>query len=357
MRRLGSSPEVYVAYGKDGDIFHLMSDRDIDRRGPIEKKGPLLPSGARYDWQARKPEVLKRLATRAPTKLQPIGFIEAFGLENSNWAKAAIAEAELDYLIKTQEQDIAPLYLELKANGIDAISSALGEEAEAAEGDENALCSALSALDDGYRIEQWCRETDYAFMHQQPAYRARWFTKDGKRGLQPHASTPWPVGMLQTVLKRAIADGTAPTVAEIEALPESIAEAEGRREMYGPQWRLSLLSPREANLHLYDWQFNKVKQDQRWLDSLDPERLALLVDEQTEAYKQETDSTYDGSFPCPWPGCVDGIITVRYYDTLTDEECPACLGNGTVLMALGFSDDIWESPVFYGDEEGFTLED
>lgn len=342
-------------------IFYTEQHQDAKKR--VKDTPDILPNGLVYDWNERRTEVIERIGTNAKQWTQPLGYVEAFDASKSKVEKALLSAelraAEIAYLESTQDQELAPQWLELRENGIEAVplnyKSAeedidFGEQVTEEQQREMLVDYTLAGIKDGHRIEQWMRETDRTYMHNGIVKRLKWIERDGKRGLVPD----WNMSdeekeRVKNKIRAIIAEGMAPTPEQIQRIAERKAESAWRRETYGKYWRWSYLTPSEWDALL------DAKQDHEWLDSLDPDRLAIAAAEQEEYYESIRPKIGD---PCP-DGCRDGQApTGEFYNTIVNDEwvkmpeyddCPTCNGRGTVMAALGFSIDIWEGVEFMED--------
>jgi hypothetical protein len=148
------------------------------------------------------------------------------------------------------------------------------------------------------------------------------------------------------MLLRSIAQETAPSVEAIKALAALRTEMAARREFYGKNWRLSLLTPEEWK------EYTLTRNTNKFLDTLDPERLEIAAEYEREAYEAIRPKIGDA---CPNEMCVDGKVLMRAWTKngvkcADYDDCRLCNGRGTIMAALGFSIDIWEGVEYQPDE-------
>lgn len=192
----------------------------------------LTPAEAR--WYAGKPA--GEYAPRAESLLVPKGKYVA---------PATYDAVSLDYLIRTQNDDLATTYEEMVAEHMEAIS--LQREAD----DELAAFDLTEADLDGtvYELpDQRTRrliEWEQAEAHNGPVYRARPWDDHGQTLIRATVNGRAPRDDAEAKAARAVAKATYERGIEAWQANQARDEYRARAAFYGPQWRLSLLTPRQ----------------------------------------------------------------------------------------------------------------
>lgn len=376
---------------KDETITIFVSTHEQNAKKVREDTKPSSYTGLWYDWAERRDFVIKNAGENAKEWVQPYGFVEAWEkyprADEKVILGAAERKAELDYLSETQcilhkykhemgdscvPAELAPEWKELEENGISALplqrkyamdDIEFGETVSDEDAESILVDMTLLGIKDGHRVEEYLRERDYIYMQNGFTSRYRWVVKDGKRGIipvdRPNKWAPKPkVGppelMIKHVFRMAKKNGSIPSIEELEARDALLEEYAARKEVYGRNWRNSLITPD-------GWSTIKVE---RILAQDDPERLAIASEYEKEEYEASRPKMGD---PCP-DSCEDGrIITAIWFKPgqksnelikfVDYDDCPTCNGRGAVMAALGFSQDIWEGVEWLDDPVVPTIDD
>ena len=325
--------------------------------------------GIPYNWDERRVDVIERAGENIKDWVQPLGYVEAMRESESTTEKVLLGhearQAEIEYLASTQDRELAPQWLELRENGITAIpferqyaeeELSFGETVSEEEAREMLVDYTIMGIKDGNRVEEFLRESDYAYVQNYLPKRYQWVAIGGKRGFKTNFRADPEV--VKAKILAEVAKATAPSAEDIEGLAALRTEMAARRELYGKDWLKSLLTPEE-----WDEYVHQVEAD-KFLDTLDPERLDIAAAYEQEDYEAIRPKIGD---PCP-KNCLDGRlivgITVKRGRKSGEEirlidydDCATCNGRGTVMAALGFAPDIWEGVEYEAEDQDPVLSD
>lgn len=320
----------YPHYELDKDkgyVLREMIKQDEELPMPEPNVGNLKP----HPWDKRKRAVLDEYKKRIKPLVEPFGYQRPYDPNLQD-----IASDEMAWLVATQNEELAPEWLRLAANGLSATSLNSPPEESSSEDDDSPepldsqaqaewaaqLAEWGESIED-HRIEPFLKVEDERNWYSTLPKRYWWaYNAAGQVGLIP-GNQRTTVQDCRAMLKELTDRGLKPTLDEVKSM--------ARARIDGPK-----RPPREYG------------DLDRWLDHLDPERLSLLEeDDQTRYDNQNGTVTYAPSVPCPGietGECVDGQalveITVRkgidktvfteHYD-----RCPQCNGTTVVPHTLG----------------------
>lgn len=337
IRRSPSNPSADSHTRKD-----VVKDDIMD--GPEHMEGQfysMMPVPHSAVWPKRREEALKRFANHVKRFVEPMGFVEAFDTS----APHASREVELQWLIDSQDKELAPEYARFAANGIESFSMFTSYTDE--NGEEHELADDLFAdsedEEDEYGLpvdyptaaaeEMWTTAIAQAIDSRQEDFlreadRQRWYCgrpkvaymvvgENGRRGMVPKRNHPWTNEELLKALKRLDS-------------PEAIAKAmtfrtredwKRERARYGPAY---LQNAREKA------QTKAFKRTLEWLNELDADALRDAFLTEVSATAELLD--YAPNEDCP--DCDDGLDHAPDGDE--EEPCRTCWGTMKVAHVLGF---------------------
>lgn len=233
--------------------------------------------GLPYVWGDRRIALLERPDNVLKWAV-PLGYVSVFYPRLGD-------EQELQYLIETQDRDLAPMWLELLENGVAAVSMSAAKSAD--EDDDSTVGDSVAFdlnseeppteydVPTDLRRELWWREEDEYRWNCGAIIKATIIPKeDGMvsirctetANLTKQQQTEWLQYLaLSLKVERWLGQETATTMLDPNHLTGAKAEIAARREFYGPNWPLSLLTKEEQAAmpqwkRIIDW-FNSQDTD------------------------------------------------------------------------------------------------
>lgn len=314
----------HVGHGKSGaiipeqEIVWLTAYADRDRSVNVPKAYPNLEGQwgdkRSHDevWPERRDLSLKRFARRVISFVEPHGYVAPWEGATADMSR----EDEIAALIATQEQEIAPEFARLAANGVEAMSLDAdylnddGEPQPMAEAiAEYKLITDITAQLDS-RQEEFLRAADEQRWYSgRPRVAYAVANDEGKRGLVPKAGHPWTREELKARIESLPSAEAIKVAMKNRALPK-----DQRQHPYSPvdiakaQWEKTYIAPYFENIEVRSEQAEVEFQMSR----LDPE-------------------TYAPNETCE--ACYEGIVQTQEGD---EEPCWTCQGTGSVIHTIGF---------------------
>jgi len=300
------------------EIVYLTAYADRDLSVEVPQASPAIEGqwGDRRPhneaWPERRESSLQRFAQRVIQFVEPHGYVAPWEGATSEMSR----EEEIEALIATQEQEIAPEFARLAANGVEAMSldkdylDENGEPQPMAEAiaDYKVVVDITAQLDS--RQEQFLREADERRWYSgRPKVAYAVANAEGKRGLVPKAGHPWTREELTEAIK------SLPSAQDIQ-------QAMARRTMPRHK-RPSLESPVEKAQRE-----RAAKYVAPYFASLDEARESFEYAFQEERLPVET---YAPNEECEV--CFDGTVMNAQGD---EEPCQTCQGTHSVIHTLGF---------------------
>lgn len=244
--------------------------------------------GVPYNWANRRIALLER-PDNVLRWAVPFGYVSVFYPRLGE-------DLELQYLVETQDKELAPMWLELLENGIAAVSQS---SARSADDDDDTTVGDTMAGDlneegppteyevpTDLRRELWWKEEDEYRWHCGPIIKATIIPREeGKvsikcteaANLTKQQQTEWLQHLaLELKVDRWMKNYPADHILNAEHVRGARDELAGRREFYGPNWPLSLLTKEEQDA-LPQW-----KRCEAWLNAQDTDNARYTFDVQDQ---------------------------------------------------------------------------
>lgn len=240
--------------------------------------------GLPYVWADRRIALLERPDNVLKWAV-PFGYVSVFYPRLGN-------ELELQYLIETQDRELAPMWLELLENGVAAVSMSAAKSAN--DDDDNTVGDGVAFdLNDeeppteydvptDLRRELWWKEEDEYRWNCGPIIKATVIPREeGKvsikvteaANLTKQSQTEWIQHLaLELRVDRWLKGYPADHILNGEHLQGAKQELAGRREYYGPNWPLSLLTKEEQDA------FPQWKRVTNWMNEQDADASRYTFD-------------------------------------------------------------------------------
>ena len=319
-------------------------------------------------WADRREDSLRRFAERVKGFVEPLGFVAPFAEHAPEFA----AKGELNWLIETQSQEIAPEYARLAANGVEAFS--MFSSYTDSNGEEHQIADDIAEHLWTDAIVQTLDERQEAFLRE--ADRRRWYSSrpkvayevvndDGKRFMVPKERHPWTVDELIDLMKHFQSPQAIAKAMKRRSDPKSQRE----RSAQGPSYLLTPVERAKAKEFKRVIDFLNESDDDPTRDrqmtategsdtslgyapnedcpncsgsGIEPEfRSTMLVEE--EVLTDTFDWHHQSCSDCDWTAktLFNKVFPPRSPDEHghlfdSDEPCSACYGSLTVAHTLGF---------------------
>jgi hypothetical protein len=288
---------------------------------------PHNPGNLPWNWERRREKVLSSANTQnVPAWVTPYGYaphhVPQTDKETPAAARKALEDKERELLIATQDRDLAPTVAELQENGIEAVSLSqpLGEESDDTLADvltEDDVRAGQIIYERPTRRELWLMEQDRQRWLTGPVIRAYLVPLDEQRVtlrtengimLPPETALNWLRSLAPRVLN--------PPMTKAEHILNAKAECVLRRELYGPNWQLSLLTEDEIDaMKARKEQFKELIAE----NENDPLREELVAEEtQVEYFEERWNSMYHNCYA----GYMEDGLGIKFDDQIRpDCDC------------------------------------
>ena len=313
-----------VGHGKSGaiipeqEIVWLTAYADRDRSVTVPQAHPKMQGqwgdSRSHDeaWPERREASMQRFAQRVIAFVEPHGYAAPWEGADSTMSR----EDEIAALIATQEQEIAPEFARLAANGVEAMSMDAdylnedGEPQPMAEAiAEYKLVTDITAQLDS-RQEQFLRAADEQRWYSgRPRVAYAVANDEGKRGLVPKAGHPWT----REELKQRI--DSLPSAQEIRvAMKNRSLPKDKRQHPYSP-----------VDIAKAEWEAKYIAP---YFEGIEARAEEGEVEFQMSRLPAET---YAPNEECEV--CYKGIVQNEAGE---EEACWTCQGTGSVIHTIGF---------------------